>query len=536
MKNFLERFDSLADIKTENIFARWLERASFVFIILMFVSEPHSIAATQIAWLTGMFLWVVRLFLKLRPRLVRTPLDVALWAFFGWSVITSIFSYAPDISIDRLRGTLLFLIFYYVVNVVRTKRAAIFLASAMIFSCMVNVVWTPIQRLIGRGVEIHGVAPDSPLTKARLMEGDALLEANGVKLKTPDDLIAQIERNEITKVKFYRPDFDFIVDVRRDDLLGGENALERLGIDGWKRSRNWRSTGFYSHYVTYSEVLQLIASLVFGLFIASLGNKFLSRKQRSAEESNQSEQQIVVAPTRRFAASLLAVCLAGMLLALLLTVTRSSELGFLISAVAVVIANGNRRLLLGLAVIILPLAIGGLIFLQQSRHVGMFDQKDDSTLYRETMYQDGVRLWTSSPRHFFIGVGMDSVQRYWRDWNLYDGGKLPMGHFHSTPLQLLVERGLPALLIWLWILWIYARTLLRYLKFQIADSKIDWREKGIVLGSFGGMIGFFTSGLVQYNLGDAEVAMAFFMLMGLSLSITRFQITNVFTSDSIRSL
>ncbi|MDQ3712110.1 MAG: hypothetical protein M3388_07815, partial [Acidobacteriota bacterium] len=85
-----------------------------------------------------------------------------------------------------------------------------------------------------------------------------------------------------------------------------------------------------------------------------------------------------------------------------------------------------------------------------------------------------------------------------------------------------------------WVLWIYARTLLRHSTFQIPDSKFqnlnpesrirnpklnDWRERGIVLGSFGGLIGFSTSGLVHFNLGDAEVAMVFFMLMGLSISL-----------------
>jgi hypothetical protein len=33
------------------------------------------------------------------------------------------------------------------------------------------------------------------------------------------------------------------------------------------------------------------------------------------------------------------------------------------------------------------------------------------------------------------------------------------------------------------------------------------------------LIGFFTSGLVHYNLGDAEVAMVFFILMGIGVSL-----------------
>jgi hypothetical protein len=45
---------------------------------------------------------------------------------------------------------------------------------------------------------------------------------------------------------------------------------------------------------------------------------------------------------------------------------------------------------------------------------------------------------------------------------------------------------------------------------------------GIVLGSFGGLVGFTASGMVHFNLGDAEVAMVFFMLMGLSICICNF--------------
>ncbi len=512
MQNFLEKLDDLANIKTENALARMLERIAFIFMILMFVSAPHSIAATQIAWLTGMFAWFVRLFLKPRPRFVRTLLDVPLWIFFGWSVVSSVFSYDPLTSLDKLRNVALFLIFYYIVNVVRTKRAVVFLALAMILSTMASVVWTPIERIFGRGVEIVGVSAESPFTKALLINGDTLLKANGRKLKTPDDLLEEIQANELTKVDFYRPDFYYSVEVKRENLLGGASSLEKLGIADWKKSRNWRSAGFYGHYMTFAEVLQLIASLTFGLFIALLGRK----------------------KDKKWWALILAVCLIGMVFALLLTVTRASQLAFLISAFAIVLANGSRKMFLTLGAVILPVVLIGLVFLQQSRQVGFFDSKDASTTWRQTVYQEGFNLWTNNPRNFFLGVGMDSIKKYAKEWHLFDDGRLPMGHFHSTPLQLLVERGLPALLLWFWVLWIYARTLLRHSTFQIPDSKFqnlnpesrirnpklnDWRERGIVLGSFGGLIGFFTSGLVHFNLGDAEVAMVFFMLMGLSISL-----------------
>lgn len=505
MQNFFARLDQVAAINRQNRTALWLERIAFIFLFSMVLSAPHSIAATQTAWLCGMLLWVIRLFIKPRPPLVRTPLDIALWAFFGWTAITSLFSYAPDISIDKLRGAALFLIYYFVVNQVRTKRAAVMLVLALIFSTMANVVWTPVERIFGRGVEIHGVAAESPLAKALLRQGDTLLKADGTKLKTPEDLIERIERSEITKVEFYRPDFYYTVEVKRADLMRGETALEKLGIGSWKKSNNWRSQGFYGHYTTYAEVLQLIGALAFGLFIA-----FFLRNSRDR--------------SGRLLMIVLFVCLAGMSFALLLTVTRASQLAFLISGFSIVLLTGKRKLILILTAVALPVALTGLFFLQQSREVGFFDAQDESIRWRQTVWREGFDLWSENPRHLVLGVGMDSIKRFAAHWNLFDGGRLPKGHFHSTPLQLLVERGLPALFLWLWILFIYARTLYRGItncKAQMTDGQNSALELGILLGCFGGLIGFVTSSLVHYNLGDAEVVMVFYLLMGIAVRLTQ---------------
>ena len=552
MQKFLARLDEIAAIRQENTIALRLERIAFIFLVLMVLFAPHSIAATQTAWILGMLAWVIRLFIKPRPKLVRTPLDIALWAFFVWSAVTSVFSYAPDISLDKLRGAALFLIYYYVINNLRSKRTAIFLALALIFSCMFNVVWMPVERLVGRGVEIHGVNAESPLTKAIyvenynqnivLQDGDALLEVNKKKIRAPEDLLAELERSETVRVKFYRPDYYLTVQIKRADLLGGTSAVERLGFTDWKKSRNWRSSGFFGHWTTYAEVLQLIASLVFGLFIASFWKD--KEKKRGEEEilvenfeltSQTKNQKPKTAFLLRSSSPLLLfLCLSAMALALLLNVTRASQLAFLISAFSIVTLMGSRKMLLITAAIILPVALGGLVFLQQSRNVGFFDSQDESIKYRQTVYREGFDLWTDNARHFVLGVGMDSIKRYAKDWRLFDDGKLPMGHFHSTPLQLVVERGLPALVLWLLILGIYARTLVRGVssfKFQVSGfedenrKSEDWQTFGILLGCLGGLIGFFTSGLVHYNLGDAEVAMVFFVLMaiGVFLSNSRFQ-------------
>jgi len=42
-----------------------------------------------------------------------------------------------------------------------------------------------------------------------------------------------------------------------------------------------------------------------------------------------------------------------------------------------------------------------------------------------------------------------------------------------------------------------------------------------LLGALGGLVGFFTSGLVHYNWGDSEVVMVLYLIMGLTLAVHR---------------
>ncbi len=519
------KIDTLNNIVAESGAVLWLERTAFIFLTVMVLFAPHSIAVTQSAWLIGMLAWVIRIFFKPRPRFRLTALDYALWAFLLWSATSSIFSYAPDISLDKLRGVSLFLIFYFVYNNLKTLRAARFLVFALILSAMVGVVWMPIQRAIGRGVQIYDFR-GSAFEQIGLQEGDAVLEINGKKVHSLEEMRRRIFENPNEpkfKALIYRADGYTPVEIPRERIKQSERAEESLGIGRWTRNRDWRAAGFYGHFTTFAEVLQMIISLTFGLFVASISkSRFLARNKETPDEDQKPKTE-----NRFFNPQiLLGICLALMALALLLTVTRASQLAFLISAAVIVLVNGNRKIILTLAVLIVPVAIIGLLYLQSSRRVSFFDSKDNSTTWRQTVYQEGVNLWTSSARNFTLGVGMDSIKRYAREWHLFDDGRLPMGHFHSTPLQLLVERGLPALLIWLTILGIYARTMWRFLKLRFAEeseirnpkSKIEY---GLVLGCFGGMIGFVTSGLVHYNLGDGEVAMVFYLLMGIGIFVCR---------------
>ena len=500
MERFLHSFDLLCRPEADNRAALWLDRIIFAFVVIMFLAAPFSIAATQTAWLVGMFLWILRLFVCPRPRFEPKAIDIALWSFFIWAVISAAFSYEPLISLDKLRVVSVFLIFYFVYYNVRTLRTAYFLAFALIFAGTVAAAYAPIQKMLGRGVEVHGLSTGSILANAGIEDGFTLLRADGRKINSPEALAAHIASREVTRLEYYKPDFEFDTKIRSLDLPLAGTAEARLGIEKWTRGSVPRSTGLYGHWTTFSEALQLIASLALGIFAAGL--------TRNREAGRRLPLQLSLA---------LLAAIALMCLAMLLTITRASQMGFMMSAFITLLLSGSRKLIFAAVILAIPVTIGAVLFLQQTRQVGVVDAADPSTQYRATMWRDGYRLWTDSPRNFIFGIGMDSTKRHWQEWGMFDGGRLPIGHFHSTPVQIAVERGLPALILWLLILGFYWQRI--WQAFRRRDST-DIRQTGILLGSLAGSIGFFVSGFVHYNLGDTEVAMIFFMLMGLGIRVT----------------
>src|SRR5678815_4717055 len=121
--------------------------------------------------------------------------------------------------------------------------------------------------------------------------------------------------------RIYRVEWMPELEVPRGELLPGSNSLDQLGISSWSRGRDWRATGFYNHWVTYSEVLQLIASLAVGIFLALKQKKNLT-------------------------GVLLLGAIAGLIFALGMTVTRASWIGFAVSVGVMLLLTASRRTIL----------------------------------------------------------------------------------------------------------------------------------------------------------------------------------------------
>jgi O-antigen ligase len=493
-----------------------VERATIGCLFIVAAFAPHSIAITQAAWLLGMAFWVARFAFYPRPALFRSPLDYALIGFFVLSGISAVFSYSPMTSIGKMRAASLFTIVYLVAQNVRSLRVVRLLALTLIASCMLNVLFTAGQLAIGKGVKVEGVRPESPLSKAMfrtrtvsqptlIVNGDIVWEVDGQRVGSPEELArALASGTPVAKVRINRVEWMPELEVPRGQLLPGTSALQQLGITDWSRGRNWRATGFFNHWTTYSEVLQLIASLALGLFLTLRQKKSLI-------------------------GLLLISAVLGLVFALGMTVTRASWIGFAVSAALMMLLTSSRRTILIVAACAIPLVLASVFLLQQKRNIGFIDKTDQSTSWREMVWKEGFELLISKPRHLVFGVGLDSIKSHWRQWGLFDNGRQPMGHMHSNVLQIALERGLPALIVWLILIGLYARMLGKELRNvpsrseQIRNSQFAIQNftRGLALGALGGAVGFFTSGLVHYNWGDSEVVTVFYFIMGLCLVVER---------------
>ena len=475
--------------------AKLLDLAIIGCLFLTAFAAPHSIAGSQTAWLVGMTLWAIRFIFRPRPRLHRTPIDYVLLGFFIITGLSAFLSYEPMVSIGKLRAASLFTIIYLIAQNVPSLKVVRWLAITLIVSCFGNVLFTLGERVIGRGIKVQGVSQTSALYASGVRDGDTLLTVDGKRLRDPGELVnALSEPSQTTSdIRIYRFEWQPVFKVARGQLTPGNNPTEQLGISQWSRGRDWRAAGFFGHYVTYAEVLQLVFALTLGTFVC-FPNK------------------------RSWLAAVLLIVLAGFLAALFLTVTRAVWLGCLVSTALILMLTMRRRTVIIITALAVPLVLAALFVLQQKRNVRFLDRADHSTTWREIVWAEGANLLVSNPRHLLIGIGMDSIKKRARQWGLFDHGRIPTGHMHSNFLQIGLERGIPALLLWLALLFIYARTLWRRIR---EGTKTPWLERGILLGALGGLVGFFVSGIVHYNWGDSEVVMVLFIIMGLALTINR---------------
>jgi hypothetical protein len=484
---------------------RVAEATAFGGLLLYAVFAPHSIAGAWIALSISILGWLARTFLTRRANFRganfrRTPLDLPLWLFYAWSVLSALVSAEPRISLLKLFSVSAFLIYYLVRTLTATRRMAVAVAVLMIASGAAGALRSAFEVARGRGVVVEEIAADSPLRDPSLgvAVGDSVWRVNARRVNSLaeiDQAIRETRAGEPLKLSLFSQGEQ----VEREGLRPLPEELKARaspsGLRGAQRAHRFRASGWTRHYQTFAETLQILAQLSLGFALA-----YWQRRRTM----------------RAHARLRLALSAAAFLLlatGIALTAMRTVLVAFAVGASVVAwraVSRGRARVVVSAAVA-LALALGAFA-VWRTRAEGALRLQDESSRLRLAVARVAL---ARIPLHPFFGHGMDAVKEHWTEWGFPGDIKI---HTHSTPIQLAFERGLPALLLWLWLLAVFWLSVARGERLLRAAPD-DAAAHGLLLGATGALAGFFASSLVNYNFGDAEVALVLWWLMGTTAAL-----------------
>ena len=461
---------------------------SLAGFILYAVFAPHSIAGAEIGLALVALGWLARITTTRKAWLLRrTPQDIPILLFFSWTLLSAFLSAEPSISVAKIQSVCVLFLFYLTRATLRW-RTALLLVALLIASGVAGVFWSVAEIARGRGVRVEEMAAESPFRLTPVRVGDAVWRINRKRVSSVreiDDEIRRAQPGAPLSVSFIQQGEH----AEWNTLIVTDEARARpspSGLAGTKPTHRFRASGWTRHYETFSETLQILAQLALGLALARL---------RRGRAWRRSWVWLALA-----ASALLAL---GIVLTAMRTVLVACATGAMV--VAWRAARKRERLFIYAAVILV--LVTGALAVWRTRAQGALSFQDASAQLR--LKVAGVAL-SRLALHPFFGHGMDAVKKHWTEWG-FPGTDII--HMHSTPLQLAFDRGLPALFLWLWIMASFWRSTVRAEKSARDDEDAD--RHGLLLGATGAIAGFFASSLVNYNFGDAEVALLFWWLMGI---------------------
>ena len=392
------------------------------------------------------------------------------------------FSEEPRISIAKL--TALWTVFlFYLTRAVLNRRSTLVLVALLILSGCAGALASVFDLVRGRGVVVESIGFSSPFHRVGIQPGDTIWRVDGRRVysvRDLDEVLKSIPANKPVAVGIISRGEQ----VERSGLVVTQPASS--GIVGSESNHRFRASGWTRHYQTFAEIIHMIALLALGLALAHLRNH---------------------GPNKIFG---LAIAAASLLtLGLVLTAMRTVIVAFVLGASVIAWRSlrGGYKVVFTFALFFV-IAFGAVV-VWQTRDRNSLMLGDPSSSLRLEIARVGLSRILIHP---IFGHGMDAMKLHWNEWG-FPGNEIL--HLHSTPLQLAFDRGLPMLLLWLWLMALFWLTIARAER-RAADLS-DTNSYGILLGTLGALTGFLVSSLVNYNYGDAEVAMLFWFLMGFAL-------------------
>jgi putative inorganic carbon (hco3(-)) transporter len=249
---------------------------------------------------------------------------------------------------------------------------------------------------------------------------------------------------------------------------------------------NERITGFMSHWMTFSGE-QMIALVILAAFL------LFGPRQRGW----------------RLAGWIVAVC--AMAIALVLTDTRSA---WIATFAAVLYLTWSRKKILVAAVPVLAFVaflVAPHTIQERVQSIAKPHGDVDSNDFRKVVWRTGLRIIAAHP---LLGLGPEEVHKQFYEWLPPDTPRpLPSGyygHLHSIYVHYAAERGIPTMLMLMWMLGMIVYDSgrgLRRLRGLPPGENSDARF--LLHAGIACVIAIMIEGFFELNLGDSEVLTMF---------------------------
>jgi putative inorganic carbon (HCO3(-)) transporter len=217
----------------------------------------------------------------------------------------------------------------------------------------------------------------------------------------------------------------------------------------------------------------------------------------------------VLSPELKFwERSFFGVSLLPIILALVLTNTRSAWLGF-IAGILVMSFMKYRKLLYALIAVII------LFFLvapqnQIDRAKSIVDPTHPNNIGRIMMWKTGMAMWKDRPIFGFGDIDLYSTYSLYRT----PGVDEPAGHLHNIYIHLLVTLGAVGFVIVMFLFYRIGKEELTI----YTHHKDDALVRSVSLGSTAIFSGFLVNGIFEWNFGDHEIMVFLWFTVGLCLA------------------
>ncbi|MGB9458473.1 MAG: O-antigen ligase family protein [Bryobacteraceae bacterium] len=170
----------------------------------------------------------------------------------------------------------------------------------------------------------------------------------------------------------------------------------------------------------------------------------------------------------------------------------------------------KRKLLLLAPVLIVLAAVASPTAIRERVRSIVQPQKVDSNQFRIVVWRTGLRMIEAHP---WLGLGPEEPHVQFQKWLPGDIRRpLPSGyygHLHNVYLQYAAERGIPTMLVMLWLLIRIVVDFRRGLR-GLPPGRDDRRF--LLHGGIAVVLAVLAEGFVEYNLGDSEVLTMFLVV------------------------